>query len=150
FVRKGRPVVVRGGAKALPAFERWDVSWFQRYAEDNVWIADRDTGQHSYGPLGQVLSAPAQGRRLYLYASTDLLKDHPELVADLDVQRFRPMISRTPIGHVGSQLFLGTDRGSGSAWHCAAGSNLFLMLRGRKRWRFLDPDQTWLLYPLMQ
>jgi len=150
YVLKGRPVVVRGGTRALPAFQKWSLPFFERYAGDHVWIADRDTGTHNYGPLGEVLSAPKRGRRLYLYASTDLLRDHPELVSDLDVERFRPMLSRTPIGHVGSQLFLGTDRGSGSGWHCAAGSNMFLMVRGRKRWRFVHPDQTWTLYPLMQ
>jgi hypothetical protein len=150
FVVQGRPVVIRGGAKSLDAFRKWDVSWFKRYANDNVWIANRDTGANHYGPLGEVLNAPSEGRRLYLYASTDLLRDHPELVADLDIPRFRSMMSRNPIGHVGSQLFLGTDKGSGSGWHCAGGHNLFLQLRGRKRWRFVHPDQMWTLYPLMQ
>lgn len=150
YVLKGRAVVVRGGARMLPAFQRWDLSHFQNYADDHVWISDRDKGNHYYGRLGEVLSAPGEGRKLYLYASTDLLRDHAELIKDLDVSRFRSMLSRTPIGHVGSQLFLGTDRGSGSGWHCAAGSNMFLMIRGSKRWRFIHPDQTWCLYPLMQ
>ena len=48
-----------------------------------------------------------------------------------------------------SQIFMNTGRSStGTSYHCANFNNLFFMVRGRKKWTFVDPNYTPLMYPM--
>lgn len=149
YVARGRAVVIRGGASNTDACQRWDIAFFRAYEHAEVQILD-PASEHEYrGPIGEVLDSVGTQRRLYIYGATNLMRDYPELVDQLGVRNFHQSMTKRPGGYAGSQLFLGVHRSSGSGWHCATGNNLFFQIHGRKRWTFVHPDHTWLLYPLV-
>lgn len=53
----------------------------------------------------------------------------------------------------GAQLVIGrgsndSDVTTGTGWHCAPGNNWFAQVTGTKRWYFMDPKYSALMYPL--
>ena len=46
------------------------------------------------------------------------------------------------------QLFIGRE-GTGTPFHHAANFNFFYNIHGKKRWYFVDPYDTFLMYPTM-
>mmetsp|Transcript_1477 Transcript_1477/g.2426 ORF Transcript_1477/g.2426 Transcript_1477/m.2426 type:complete len:359 (+) Transcript_1477:42-1118(+) len=55
--------------------------------------------------------------------------------------------------YFGSQLIIGrgsndTASTTGTGWHCAAGNNWFVQVKGRKRWFFMDPVHSAYMHPL--
>ena len=150
YVLKGRPVVIRGGACDTLACKNWSIAFFREYYGDaEAQILDPGEDLEYRGPIREVLDSAGTSRHLYIYGATNLMRDHQELVDHMGVLGFRKHMTRVPIGYVGSQLFLGVHHRSGSGWHCATGSNLFFMVRGKKRWTFVNADYTWLIYPLV-
>jgi len=149
YVMKGRPIVIRGGAAASEACRTWDVEFFRsRYGDVPVQILDPGKEEFS-GPLREVLDSQGTDRRLYVLGTINLLRDHKELIDQMGVLSYRKHMTRLPISYVGSQLFLGVHHKSGSGWHCATGSNLFFMVRGKKRWTFASAEYTWFFHPLV-
>lgn len=150
YVMKGRPVVIRGAGSDTVACRNWSLSFFRNYyGEEQAQILDPAEDNEYRGPIREVLDSVGTDRHLYIYGATNLMRDHKELVEQMDVLRFRNYMTRRPIGYVGSQLFLSVHDRSGSGWHCATGSNLFFMVEGRKKWTFASAEYTWLLYPLV-
>jgi hypothetical protein len=149
YVMRGRAVVIRGAVADSEACRRWSAEFFRAYADAPVQIRDPARESEYPGTLAEVLDSVGTENRLYIYGATNLMRDHEELVEQLGVLDYRAHMTRRPAGYAGSQLFLGVHRQSGSGWHCATGNNLFFMVRGRKRWTFIHPDYTWLVYPLV-
>lgn len=50
-------------------------------------------------------------------------------------------------GYLFSQLFMGVFPSLGITYHCANFHNLFFMIHGRKKWTFIDPSNSWFVYP---
>jgi hypothetical protein len=148
YVLKGRPVVIRRGANDSEACKKWDIAYFRdHYGDAEVQILDPERESEYRGPIREVLDSVGTAKRLYIYGATNLMRDHNELVDQMEVLKWREHMTRRPNGYAGSQLFLGVHNRSGSGWHCATGSNMFFMVQGRKKWTFISPDHTWLVYP---
>lgn len=166
FVRQPRPIVLEGFARDTPAVQNWSHEYFAKhYGDERVAInvgplvyASHEpsvpTAGRSYvGTLGEIaenireLDLPRE-ERLYTHNMTDIFMRHRELLADLELYRLRPYTG--PNMHfLGCHLFFG-GKGSGSSFHCAQAFNTFLMIEGRKRWRFVHPEHTPFMYPFVK
>lgn len=51
--------------------------------------------------------------------------------------------------HLIDQWFISRSNQTGSSLHCANGDNMFLNIKGRKEWYFIDPTYTPLLNPIL-
>lgn len=150
YVMKGRPLVIRGGASPTFACKNWDIDYFRtHYGDVPVQILDPQDEREYLGPLREVLDSKGTSRRLYVLGTINMLHDYKELIEQLGVLSYRQHMTRMPINYVGSQLFLGVHKKSGSGWHCATGSNLFFMIQGKKKWTFASAEYSWFFHPLV-
>ncbi|SMF73460.1 Cupin-like domain-containing protein [Tistlia consotensis] len=139
FVRDPRPVVIRGAR--VDVVGRWSVDWFlEHYGEVPVYFALRD--RHVKKPLG--FFRESNDPEIYLHNSENILFHDPALLEGLHIDRFGPYVRKE---NFSCQLFLGMRRGTGAPFHCAHYSNLFFNIEGRKKWTFLNPVYTYLMYP---
>ncbi len=135
-----RPFVIKGFPLAAA---HWNLSWFiDNYATTNVLFTDSETGEDFNGPLSLLRSQ----RSPYLHNSQRIIRENPEVLRDLKLQKISKLLGQYPYS---VQLFLGNHVGSGSPYHCAEDNNFFLQIEGRKRWTFVDPNHTLLLYPYL-
>jgi hypothetical protein len=140
FVNTNTPVVVKG----LSDVEHWSVDWLLRnYGDTVVLFTDLVSGRDYEAPLRDIANPRKSGEVPYLHNSGRIFDQHPHLIRDLALDRLRPVEGDS----YAQQLFVGTKRGTGSAFHCAAPVNLFYQLEGSKRWTFVHPEYTFLLYP---
>jgi len=141
--RGTEPVVFRGAAAAWPATNKWDLDFFERvYGRSQAVMIDQvgllseeERGKYGISTVGELVAAIRRGEKPYLRFSP-LIKSHPELLDDLDMAWLRGFRSRFSLREE-PQLFIGPATAL-TPLHCALECNLFLQLRGRKRW---------LLYP---
>ncbi len=139
-----RPAVIRGLLHGASGFRPWDFDAFlAAHGDEEVTLAC--PALDGYAGALRELQVPG----VYLHNSEILVRRHPRLLLDAGFDLVARTLARElrSIGVV--QLFAGR-RQTGSVWHCAGGMNLFLMLTGRKRWRFIDPADSPLLFPRTQ
>ena len=83
---------------------------------------------------------------LYIRSLSDIFDKHKELVDDVGFLDFKGYMKGN---YMTSQIFIGASRkGSGTSYHCANFNNLFFQIEGRKRWTFVDPQYSFLMYPM--
>jgi hypothetical protein len=142
FVNANTPVVVRG----LSVVEHWSIDWLlQEYGDTIVLFTDPVSGKDYEAPLRDIDNPGESGEVPYLHNSGRLFDLHPHLIRDLELDKLRPVESDS----FAQQLFVGTRKGTGSAFHCAGNVNMFYQLEGSKRWTFVHPEYTFLLYPYL-
>ncbi|HJZ96480.1 MAG TPA: cupin-like domain-containing protein [Candidatus Solibacter sp.] len=142
FVNANTPVVVKG----LSDVEHWSIDWLLRnYGDTYVLFTDLVSGRHYEAPLRDIDNPGESGEVRYLHNSGRLFEQHPHLIRDLALDGLRPVEGDS----FAQQLFIGTKRGTGSAFHCAGIVNLFYQLEGCKRWTLVHPEYTFLLYPYL-
>lgn len=154
-----RPVVIRGFADHMPAVRTWTQDHLrERLGETSCAIVHYDdaslerawdTGVE-IAPMrfADYLAKMADGR-VYLNNSSELFTKHPDLLADLDIQRLRDQFCSPGRWDelLTTQLFIG-GRIVRSALHAAFGGNFFLQLAGRKRWVLMDPAHSVALHAI--
>ena len=142
FVNENTPVVVKG----LSDVEHWSIDWLLRnYGDTDVLFTDLVTGRDYEAPLRDIENPDESGKVPYLHNSGRIFEQHPHLIRDLAIDRLRPVDGDS----FAQQVFIGTKRGTGSAFHCAGIVNLFYQLEGCKRWTLVHPEYTFLLYPYL-
>jgi hypothetical protein len=86
-----------------------------------------------------------------------LLQDKVDQVCaeDLDFNLIWPGFgSKRHKSFAGSQFVIGksttemTNETTGSDWHCAIGNNWFILVAGRKKWEFVEPQYSHYMSPL--
>jgi len=85
----------------------------------------------------------------YVANSTNLFSIYPDLLPDSDMDIIKNVIDGY-YENDSKQLFVGIEKGSGTALHAAYTNNFFLMIQGQKKWTFFNPNQLALLYPRFQ
>jgi hypothetical protein len=128
FIKRPHPVVIEGfQARA----KHWTVDWFmQKFGDVQVLVSDNNANENRMAPL----------------RSEQIFHKHPELTNELGLEEaYRFM--KSPLSAM--QMFLGMRKGTGSPFHCAMNYNLFLQLDGKKKWTFVDPEYTLLMYPVV-
>jgi hypothetical protein len=142
FLNTNTPVVVKG----LSDVEHWSIDWLLRnYGDTNVLFTDLASGKHYEAPLRDIDKPGECGAQPYLHNCGRLFDQYPHLIRDLALDKLRPVEGDS----FAQQVFVGTRKGTGSPFHCAANVNLFYQLEGSKRWTIVHPEYLFLLYPYL-
>ena len=101
-----------------------------------------------------VASKTNKAKPCYFDNNANIFEEYPELEAELEVFKFSEHMSGIkgtkgvkPEKYLFSQMFMSVFDTTGALFHCANYNNLFFMIKGRKKWTFVDPSNSFLLYP---
>jgi hypothetical protein len=142
FIKKCHPVVLTG-----VQFEkdRWNFDYFKKtYSDKSVLITDLKIGTSSRRKLSALFNQSAQ-ERLYVHNCESLWADDPTLLKSLCLEQFIPFLKRDMKC---AQIFMGYGGNTGTDMHCANNFNIFFQLKGAKKWRFVNPEYTPLVFPV--
>ncbi len=95
--------------------------------------------------LRDVMTSIEKGHRLSVIGSEQLFHDHPALKEQVRAAEIATLF-RAPLFR--EEVFVG-GHGTSSAFHCAIGSNIFVMTDGKKRWVLVDPLDSIAMYPII-
>ncbi|MDZ4689590.1 MAG: cupin-like domain-containing protein [Planctomycetaceae bacterium] len=137
YVRTPMPVVLREFALQTEAARRWNFEYVVEKCGD---VEVNLTGPESdwMGPLKQV-----RDPKIYCANADAPFRAFPELIEELSIPKLQPYLRRD---YRFSQFFVG-QKATGSGLHCAGIWNFFYMIEGQKKWWFVDPENTWMVYP---
>ncbi len=139
FVARPHPVVLRGFMENSRLVREMSFDkLMERYGNQDVLLTKKELDGYP-GKLRDVMDPS-----VYLHNSESLFRSHPQVNELLEVERLEPYLKQNR-GY--SQLFVG-KKGTGSPFHSAAIYNMFYMIDGRKKWYFVDPFDTPLIYPI--
>eukprot|EP00049_Salpingoeca_infusionum_P007823 m.126602 g.126602 ORF g.126602 m.126602 type:complete len:556 (-) comp13838_c0_seq1:239-1906(-) len=168
YVANPRPVILRGFKQREPQSQQdlpsqpqvpahpleWTLEWLVGEYGDTTctFTTTNDKGQfgvHFDKPLKYIVSDEASPST-YLVSCEQLGKRHPEVhnaLRGFSTRDLQPFLSGSRFQH--AQIFMqGKTDGNGLSFHCANQFNFFLMIQGAKRWHFVDPRWSYLMYPV--
>ena len=137
FVKTPQPVVLRGFALQTEAVKKWSFDYILDKCGDvqvNLTTATEDRP----GRLDEV-----RDPSIYCANADAPFKKCPELADDMGIPKLAPYLKRD---NTWNQFFIGR-KATGSGYHCAGIWNFFFMVEGRKKWTFVDPELSWMIYP---
>ena len=139
FVKRPHPVVLRGFMEDsnLTSTLTFD-QILERFGEEEVLLTKKEMDGYS-GKLKEV-----DDPSVYLHNSEILFNKYPEFKEYLETERLEPYLNQK-CGY--SQMFVGRH-GTGAPLHNAAVYNMFYMVDGSKKWHFIDPYDSALVYPM--
>lgn len=173
------PVLIKGGAKAWPAMEVFNLEFFEKnYGHIEVPINEEpnvvyeDNGKPvplsnfykmKYHTVKDLIDSVRVNGNLSAKAIEDIMHiennrlieeycdiDHIERLSGYAFKKDKGIRKKYPIGKVISQqLFIQPER-SHTLWHVEPGDNYFVQVTGRKRWRFVHPWFTPDMYPVVK
>jgi len=139
FVKTPHPVVLRGFMKNTALLK--DLSWdkvLKKYGDEDVFLTRKEMDGIN-GKLREV-DAP----NTYLHNSEVLFNKYPQIRDLFQYERLEDYL-HMKVGY--EQIFVGRA-GTGSPFHNASVYNMFYMVDGKKKWYFVDPNDTYLGYPV--
>lgn len=153
YLRRHRPVIVRGGVRDWPAFRKWNPQWFARtYPDISIPVAigpRRGISRYEVMTLRDYVElmerrTAAGGEHIYL-RQYNLFRDVPALLQDT------PLPSYCPDSCEFSRNFwMGTNTVQplhhDAHWRLVGMCNLFAQVYGRKRVILASPKETPYLY----
>ena len=150
FVRKGIPVVIRNGAKSWKAYQDWDFNFFKEsYGNHPVVLTNhKDLGDESKyesteSNLREIIEGLDQNSMKYARFNP-LLDSYPELQTQLDqLWLNKARDTKFKKHHV---LFIG-NKGTKTNIHHAGNDNIFINIRGQKRWFLWDQRAYYIINP---
>ena len=148
------PVVLRNAGYIDPKYQD-EQFWKDNYGEEDVICApverksveganDSDSISKSFCTIRHFLEAE-KSKELYVAGASSIFLRRPELDGLMKTRNDKPFIASE---RVAKQMFMGWG-GAGSETHAAIGTNVFHMIKGRKRWVFFPPSQTPYIRPSM-
>lgn len=150
FVRRSRPVILRGAIADWPAMAKWSLEYFARQLGDRELPVIREKGRSHYDVGGGLhyerirfadyCALLADERPHDLYLSVRVRELLPELFADI---RHPVYAANAPWAR--SRFWLGAPDTKGPL-HRDLPENLFAQIRGRKRFLLLERRLTGLVY----
>lgn len=152
YVMTGRPVVLRNvNVKAM----QWTADNLkERFGSFETPMRCMN-GSVVKQTLGQYVdSREKEDPPCYFDNNANLFEAYPEMTEELEVDKFAVLMSgkeakagEKPEKFLFAQMFLSVFQDTGALFHCANYNNLFYMIRGNKRWTFVDPANSFLIYP---
>jgi hypothetical protein len=150
YVKTCTPVVIKGGARHTIACKQWTPEWFaEHFGDFRVNIIDQRTNQHMVGDFADVVASSGTERKLYIHNSANIFSYNPELFDQIECLSMREHMGGRRTLFAGAQLFLGVHPSTGTEFHSASNFNLFYQVYGKKKWTFVNPDHSWLMYPML-
>lgn len=150
FLHQGKPILIKQGAKNWKAFKTWDFNFFkQNYGNHPVLLTnhedlgDNSNQQTELTDLETIIDGLAHGSKKYARFNP-LLDVHPELKEDLDKNWLKKAMRYGLKNH--HVLFIG-NKGTKTNIHNAGNENIFVEIRGKKRWLLWDQNATYFLNP---
>ena len=130
------PFVIRNGNKNI--YNTQD--FIKKYGDEPV-IFVRDSKEHYYDLLKTINTSHD-----YVGNCNTILDNNPDIVTKLT----KPFKSINGISYDDScQMFISVIKGNGTEMHAAWATNFFFQIDGEKKWTFVHPNNTHLLYPLL-
>ena len=141
LIKNKRPVVLRQFLKAKTTdYFAWE-KFLKEYGDAPVKL----TCPLYDGYDGSLKEVEREG--VYMQNGESLIANSPDLIEKTGLseiaQQWIPKSFRFALG----QLFVGGKNNTGSPYHCAGEYNVFMMLHGKKKWTFIDPEFSPLLLP---
>ncbi len=148
FVRRPCPVIFDGAARDVAAVRNRTPSFFRERYGDYPGLLATETKWDIPGKLSDAIADILDPKEENLYAQNiaNIFNDHPDLEAQLELDRFLPHLGRGR--HLGTHLFIGGSR-TGTNFHCANNLNIFFNVHGEKEWFFVHPKHTFWMYGLL-
>ncbi|MDW3192567.1 MAG: cupin-like domain-containing protein [Cytophagales bacterium] len=150
YVKTGKPVVIKGGAKNWQACQEWGFEFFkENYGDHPVTLThhkdlgDDDDGGMEETNLRNIIDGLAENSKKYARFNP-LLDVYPELLESLDRQWLNTIMGRGLKNH--HVLFIG-NKGTKTNIHNAGNENIFVQLRGKKRWLIWHQKATYVFSP---
>jgi hypothetical protein len=140
YVKVPRPVVI----KNFPLNkEKWSLEYFAKVFENYpVLVTNLTTQEHREQKFGEFAESD---ENTYIHTNESLWYGDPTLEASLPFGPFGKILKRNLMT---AHLFVGKKKTSLTPFHCANNYNVFFQLKGRKQWTFVNPEYTYLMYPL--
>jgi Cupin-like domain len=150
------PVLIKGFYKDTPAVKKWTPQFFkEKYGHENVPSRINATTTTDYRSadltMAQLVDDMLSDGEFHGTGFEAVLNNNPELRDDLHVPRLEPYavppsrrggLLHPVMGRVFStQMFMAAPRAT-TGWHCAAPTNLFAMIYGKKHWYLVHPSYT--------
>jgi hypothetical protein len=141
YFKNSIPVVIKnhGFNKETYNFD----NFIDKYQSVNTLITNLKTGISAKRALADIINSPDKSQ-LYVHNSESFWKHDTSLLKNLNLSTFEQILNRK---NLSSQLFVGANFKSGTDFHCANNINIFIQASGNKKWHFVDPEFTFLMYP---
>jgi hypothetical protein len=141
YVKSPRPVII----KNFPLDkEKWSLEYFGKVFKDYpVLVTNLTTQQHEEQTLGYYLNSD---ENTYIHTNESLWYGDPTLETSLPLNQFEAILKRNLAT---AHLFVGKRKEALTPFHCANNYNVFFQLKGRKRWTFVNPEYTYMMYPMV-
>jgi hypothetical protein len=145
YVRSGIPVVIKNFQNK--ASREWTPKYFAtKYPNHVCDVINTSSVTTQTTTLAEFYSKSVNGEPLYLRSLSNIFDVDPSLLDEVGLHEFDAHMQGQ---YLTSQIFMNTGRaGTGTSYHCANFNNIFFQIRGRKRWTFVDPNYTPLMYPM--
>lgn len=150
YVNKGKPVLIRGGAKHWEAYRVWGFDFFKdNYGSHPVYLTNhQDLGdgndqEPETSSLREIIEGLKQESKKYARFNP-LLDVYPKLLESLDRAWLNKIMGKGFKNH--HVLFVG-NKGTKTNIHNAGNENIFVQLRGEKRWLLWDQRATFIFNP---
>lgn len=147
YIRRKQPVVIKGLAKKTKAVREWNVSKFiNQYGHVDVLFSNKK------GEFVDKLSSLLEYDGRYCHNMEQLFYKFPNLRNELNFNKIIDYIQsckfkdQDPVCYA-QQFFISNMKGTGVSFHNAQEDNFFIMVQGRKKWTFIDPQWTVLFSP---
>ncbi len=169
------PIVIRGLFNDSEAVKKWNADYFQQNYGNETLITvtegrvekqyentDNTANGYAYQrlmrvckmPLKKALEHMKQGEKFYISNIDTIFRKNNELLDHLEFkERIKPW-AYNPYSPMAAQLFLGygsndTKESTGTMFHAAHNANFFVQVHGTKHWRFILPEHSALVNPLL-
>lgn len=149
YIKKGLPFVIRNGAKNWDAYKNWDFDFFKKeYGNHPVILTNHkelgDSGDHvEQSNLANIIDGLEHDSMKYARFNP-LLDVYPELQNELNQFWLRKVRDTDLKKH--HVLFIG-NKGTKTNIHNAGNENIFVHIRGSKKWILWDQRAYFFLNP---
>ncbi len=82
----------------------------------------------------------------YIHNCESIWSEDKNLINDLNLWDLGRLV-KNKLGC--AQMFLGNVKTGGTDFHCANNLNFFFQVKGAKKWTFVDPRNTYMMYPVV-
>ena len=146
YVRSGVPVVIKNFSNK--AIRDWSAQYFaEKYPNHLADVINTSSVTTQQATLSEFFEKSSKGEPLYLRSLSNIFDVDPSLVDEVGFRAFDKYMDGQ---YLASQIFMNTGRkNTGTSYHCANFNNLFFMIKGRKKWTFVDPNYTPLMVSLV-
>lgn len=147
YVRRGKPCILKNAPiKAM----KWTADNLASRAGDFTTSMRCMDGSVRKYSLAEYVASRSGKDACYFDNNANIFEAYPELESELEMDKFFVHMSgkNQKNSYLFSQMFLSVFNTTGALFHCANYNNLFFMIQGRKRWTFVDPSNSFMMYPM--